>query len=96
MPVDELPKCDYCVMVRRSQDRPDVGLWPITMREKLPEIPVPLTGENEFVVLDLQAALQASFKAAGYAGYIYRENPEPPLDEMHSQWAESIVATIGN
>src|SRR5262249_49705077 len=42
MPIEDLPDCDYCVMVSRSQERPRVGLWPIRLRERLPVIPIPL------------------------------------------------------
>jgi hypothetical protein len=42
MPLDQLPECDYCVVVSRRPDRPRVGLWPVGLREPLPAVPIPL------------------------------------------------------
>lgn len=94
MPVDELPECDYCVMVSRAEDRPDVGLWPLKLRDPLPAIPIPLADTEESVTLDLRAALDASFLAAGYANYIYHDPPDPPLVGEDSDWADQLVAAI--
>ena len=41
LPVEDLPDCDYCVLVSRAEDRPHVGIWPIQLREVLPTIPIP-------------------------------------------------------
>lgn len=35
MPVEDLPDCDYCIVVSRVEKRPDVGIWPIRLRERL-------------------------------------------------------------
>ena len=32
LPVESLPACDYCVLISRYEDRPQVGLWPIALR----------------------------------------------------------------
>jgi len=29
LPVDELPECNYCVLVSRYEERPRVGIWPL-------------------------------------------------------------------
>jgi len=42
MPMQPPPVCDYCVLVSRHEQRPWAGLWPIGLRERLPEIPIPL------------------------------------------------------
>jgi hypothetical protein len=42
MPLEAAPASDYCVMVSRYEDRPDVGYWPIGLRDPLPTIPIPL------------------------------------------------------
>jgi hypothetical protein len=91
MPVRDLPPCDYYVMVSRSEQRPDVQLWPIRLRDPLPEIPIPLSGPDEAVVLDLQLALQNSYDSAGYADYIYDGQPDPPLSAADSRWVDEIL-----
>jgi hypothetical protein len=87
----ELPVCDYYVLVSRYQDRPRVGLWPIGLRDRLPEIPIPLTPPDGDVGLDLQALLQRVYDAAGYGKYIYGEEPQPPLTPADAAWARQFV-----
>ncbi len=35
MPMQDLPECDYCVLVSRVETRLDAGLWPIRLREPI-------------------------------------------------------------
>jgi hypothetical protein len=77
MPWLELPECDYCVVVGRVERRPRAGFWPIRLRERLPEIPIPLRGGDADARLDLQQMLHRIYDAAGYAYHIYAGPPEP-------------------
>ena len=45
---------------------------------QLPTIPIPLLAQ-ERAGLDLQSALHRVYDAAGYQGYIYANEPNPPL-----------------
>jgi hypothetical protein len=87
----ELPPCDYYVLVSRYQQRPRVGVWPIGLRDRLPVIPVPLTPPDPDVSLDLQELLHRIYDAAGYAKYIYDEEPHPPLLPADAVWARQFV-----
>jgi len=82
-----LPACDYYVLVSRAQDRPTVSVWPLRLRDRLPEIPIPLATPEEDVRLDLQEVLHRTYDAADYGKYIYGETPEPPLSPEDSAWA---------
>jgi hypothetical protein len=68
-----------------------VELWPIGLRETLPAIPIPLKREHADARLDLQSLLHAQYDAAGYADYIYRGNPRPPLFSSDADWARQLV-----
>jgi hypothetical protein len=92
MPIKNLPESDYLVMVSRSEERPDVGLWPIKLRDRLPETPIPLRNEDPDAVLDLQPILHAVYDAAGYEDYIYSGTPEPPLAPEDAKWSKEIIA----
>jgi len=92
MPVENLPQCDYVVMVRRSDEHPRVGLWPVRLKERMPEIPIPLRNGDPDAVLDLQPLLHSVYDAAGYEDYIYRGSPSPPLHPEDAKWAEQIIA----
>jgi hypothetical protein len=92
MPIDELPPCDYCVVVSRSEDRPRAGLWPIRLRDGLPEIPIPLRDEKCTPRLALQEILHRIYDEAGYHKYVYDESPDPPLRKRDAAWAKAVVA----
>ena len=94
LPMEYLPPCDYCVMVSRYEDRPQVGLWPLGLRDKLPTIPIPLLAQ-ERAILDLQSALHQVYDAAGYQDYIYANAPTPPLQGADAAWAHRVIAAHG-
>jgi hypothetical protein len=91
-PLDDLPPCDYYVLVSRYRDRPRIGVWPIHLPEALPNISVPLADPDESARLDLQAALHQVYDAANYGKYIYESQPQPPLSPELAAWAAGIVA----
>jgi hypothetical protein len=93
MPWLDLPVCDYCVVVSRVERRPKAGFWPISLRERLPEIPIPLRQGDADARLDLQQVLHQIYDAAGYAYHIYSGPPEPPLLGPDAAWAASLVPT---
>jgi len=95
MPIDELPDCDYCVMVSRSEDRPAVGLWPLRLRDELPTIPVPLSQPDDDVQLDLGRAFRTAYESAGYARFIYQGAPDPPLSADDAAWADDLLRQAG-
>jgi hypothetical protein len=87
----ELPPCDYYVLVSRYELRPKVDFWPISLRERLRVVPIPLTAPDPDVVLDVQAILDRTYDAADYGKYIYAETPEPPLSAEDAAWARQFV-----
>jgi len=91
MPVEELPPCDYVVMVSRSYERPRVELWPIMLRDPLPVIPVPLRLDDRDATIEIGCLLQEQFDAAGYEDYVYRTSPQPPLAEADVAWADELL-----
>ena len=93
-PIENLPPCEYCVMVSRYGDRPDVGLWPLGLRDQLPTIPIPFLAQ-ERAALDLQSALHQVYDAAGYEDYIYTYEPNPPLQGADVEWAQRLIAGNG-
>jgi hypothetical protein len=91
MPWLDMPECDYCVVVSRVERRPRAGFWPIRLRDRLPEIPIPLRGGDPDARLDLQQVLHRIYDTAGYAYHIYSGPPEPPLSEAEAVWAAPFV-----
>ncbi len=91
LPVENLPKCDYYVLVSRAEDRPAMALWPVQLRERLPRFPVPLRLPDSPAWLDLQPLLDRLYDAAGYAYHIYTGSPKPPLSADEEEWTKQFV-----
>jgi hypothetical protein len=91
LPPDDLPDCDYYVLVSRAQQRPRAGVWPLRLRDPLPAIPIPLRAPDADVELDLQQALHSVYDDAGYQDYIYRQAPHPPLYPADAEWARQFL-----
>jgi hypothetical protein len=91
MPMENLPECDYCVLVSRVETRPEAGLWPVRLRERLPLVRIPLRTPHADAQLDLQDILHRIYDAAGYEDYIYHGQPQPQLHPEDAAWAQSFV-----
>jgi hypothetical protein len=91
LPIEDLPACDYYALVSRYEERPQVGLWPLAVRDRLPTIPIPLRAPDPDARLDLQAILNDVYDAAGYEDYIYSGTPQPPLHPPDAAWARELV-----
>jgi hypothetical protein len=91
MPWLDMRACDYCVVVSRVDQRPRAGFWPIRLRDRLPEIPIPLRHGDADARLDLQQVLDRIYDAAGYAYTIYDGPPEPALSAEDTAWARSFL-----
>jgi hypothetical protein len=94
MPVKGLPACDYYAMVSRPDDRPAVGLWPFGVRDPLQPVPVPLVAGRE-LTLDIRAALDRVYDAAGYHFDIYGRPPSPRLSDADAAWAREVLTAAG-
>jgi len=92
MPLEEMPACDYYVLVSAADDRPDVGFRPISLREPLPTIPIPMPESKSNVRLPLQELLHQAYDEAGYAGRIYSGSPQPRLHGNDAKWARQLAA----
>jgi hypothetical protein len=91
MPADGRPDCSYSVLVSRAERRLDAEFWPISLRERLPEIPIPVRPSDSDARLDLQAVLDRVYDDAGYADYIYEGSPRPRLGKKDAEWARRFV-----
>jgi hypothetical protein len=91
LPLERLPECDYYVMVSRVEERPDAGIWPLRLPDRLPVIPVPLQAPHPDARLDLQQVLDRIYDAAGYEDYIYQQEPQPRLSPEAVAWAQQFV-----
>lgn len=91
MPMDDLPPCDYCILVARPEELPGAAIWPLALRDPLPAIPVPLRVGEPHAVLELGAIIDRLYDAANYRAFIYDGTPEPPLSLEDAAWAAQFV-----
>lgn len=91
MPLTNQPDADYRVVLSRHERRPDVSLWPIRLKDRLPSIPIPLRAPDSDALLDLQEVLNRVYDLAGYADYLYTLAPQPPLHPEDARWAEQSI-----
>jgi hypothetical protein len=92
LPIENLPDCDAYAMVSRVEERPHVGLWPVSLLEPLPTIPIPLRAPAADARIDLQAILHQAYDAGGYEDYLYSGAPDVPLSDDDAAWARELIS----
>lgn len=93
---EERPAGDYFVHVSRAAQRPDGEIWPISIRQKLPVIPIPLNAEDPDALLDLQAVLDNAYDRGGYdLDTDFRKSPVPPLRDEDAEWGRKVLKKKG-
>jgi hypothetical protein len=90
-----LPEVPYMVILTRAASS-TMEVWPITLKEILPTLPVPLRPPDKDVVLDLSAALHAVYEEAYYHLSIDygREPPLPTLGAEEQGWMKGWLGTV--
>lgn len=87
-----VPTTDYLAIVSAAQERPECAAWPISVRERLPVLPVPLLPPDPVVPLDMGQALRTAYQRARYDLRIdYRVPAQPPLPPDDAAWAATLL-----
>lgn len=87
---------DYRIAVSRGEDWRRARFWPVTVRQELPILGIPLRGKDPDAPLDLGAVLRAAYDNAGYDLSIdYRRDPVPPLSREDASWAAKLLREKG-
>jgi len=77
---------------RVARVRAEFELLPMRLRQPLPRIRIPLMGNDENVVVDLQAVLTRVYEASGYEDQIdYGAPCVPRLSPEDQQWANELI-----
>jgi hypothetical protein len=92
-----LPDHPYFIFLSRAARRPQIEIWPLSPREPIPVVPVPLLFPDPDVPLDLGQALRHSYRSAHYERRIdYRKAPPPPdLTDADAAWLDAHLRTVG-
>jgi hypothetical protein len=88
------PRSDYLAMVVNMYERPACDVWPISLRQPLPVLPIPLLRPDPAVSLDIGQALRTAYQRARYDLRIdYGQPPDPPLSAEDAVWAANLLTT---
>jgi len=87
-----LPNVPYLIALTRAHTG-KTDVWPLTLHDALPTLPIPLRPPDDDITLDLAAALTAVYNEAAYDLSIdYRQDPPPPaLSEADRAWVGELL-----
>ncbi|MBB6048372.1 DUF4058 family protein [Armatimonas rosea] len=89
---------DYLISLHRAPAVPgfhDFAVWPLTLRDRLPEILVPLTDNLPDLALDLQAVFNRTYDEGPTETLDYTQPCNPPLSESDAEWARDQLEANG-
>lgn len=93
MPIGEPPppSADYYIVVCRATDFPKTAIWPFTVRDSLPPVPVPLKPEDGWIEASLQDCFNWAYDQGPYSGEVDYDKPTvPPLSRADAEWARQL------
>jgi hypothetical protein len=87
---------DYRIIVSRAKNRPRADVYLFSVRDPIPDFPIPLRpGENE-PILPLNQLLHDLYDLTAYDLAIdYSRPPEPPLSDEDNEWAAELLSVRG-
>jgi hypothetical protein len=87
-----VPRCEYFVYSSPDDMRPDGKAWPLSVREPLKVVGIPLRAPDPDAPLDLQAALTLAYDRAAYDATVdYTKPPVPPLPPALARWSNKLL-----
>ena len=88
-----LPPGDYFAFVSRADNRPNCEVYPWSIRDPLPVIPIPLRAPDADVTIDLEKVFKATYERGRYGRSLsYGQPPPVPLTEDNARWATALSA----
>jgi hypothetical protein len=88
MPMKTPYQDDYRIIISRSQHRPRADAYLFSVRQPIPDFPIPLRPEEEEPMLPLNQLLHDLYDKSGYDLMVdYQQPPAPPLPEDDLAWA---------
>lgn len=91
------PRADYYALVSRANLFPRASVWAFTVRDTLPNLPVPLKPADGEIVLALRPCLDRAYEDAGYQNRIdYAHPPAVALSTADANWAAELLKVAKN
>jgi hypothetical protein len=83
-------RADYLVCVNRPRRRTIWEVYPLSLREPLPAVPIPCRESDPEVLLSLQPLIDRIYVEGGHDDIDYTEPLEPPLSADDQAWVKSL------
>ena len=83
------------VCVRRADRYGEAEVYPISIREPMPAISIPLRPKDRDIVVELGEAMDRVYRAGNYRRLDYRIDPDPPLAGEDANWADERLGAAG-
>lgn len=87
---------DYLLCVHRTAREGDFWVYPWTVRERLPVLPIPLAPGDPELRVDLKPLFDRAYDNAACPKLVdYRREPDPPLGPEDGAWADALLREAG-
>ena len=93
IPPDRRSSYVACVCYQQNPNR--WYAYPMSLREPLPRIPIPLRQTDPAIGLDLQPVIEHAYLAGGHDDIDYRKPADPPLQGEDAVWADQLLKAAG-
>jgi len=84
-------RADYMACIYRAGAPARRHVFPISLREQLPVLPIPLRPTDKEITLELQPLIDACCERGGYSASDFATTLEPPLSAEEAAWAETLL-----
>ena len=95
LPLGEPPPMvsDYYALVCRAWEWPRADFWTFSVRDRLPQVLIPLTTEVADVPLDLRACIDRAYDEGRYRAQLPYGRPlAPRLSAADEKWAQELLS----
>ena len=83
-------RADYLIVTFRAAEE-QVTAYPVSVRRRLPTVPVPLREGEADVPLDVQAAFDRAYAEGPFGSLDYGRPATPPLSAADAAWAAGLT-----
>ena len=97
MPIlSQIPQTDYRILIALGNRRPLAQLYGFSLRQEIPQFPLPLQSGDTEPIVDLQSLLAGIYQRARYDMAVdYTKEPVPRLKQEDRAWADEILREQG-
>jgi hypothetical protein len=93
IPADRRAPYVVCVCFQQNPSR--WYAYPMSIRQPLPRIPIPLRATDPTIGLDLQPLIEHAYIAGGHDDIDYTRPADPPLRGDDAVWADQLLKAAG-